>query len=184
MPHPGRPAARKHRIQRQDVILSDLSDERAYWSQPIAVPGLSYVTLPASAVLPAATDTLSAKDGVLSNGRITVTFDTVAGGVTSLKRDGVEYAGAAAENQRFGVPVLERVKSGKRTDLFDQPNLDYPDWNKAWHKDWVAQYDLPAPTDTRAAVTLGSAQVTQSFTLANGDKFVLDAERKILVGAR
>ena len=159
-----------HRIQRQDVILSDLSDERAYWSQPIAVPGLSYVTLPASAVLPAATDTLSAKDGVLSNGRITVTFDTVAGGVTSLKRDGVEYAGAAAENQRFGVPVLERVKSGKRTDLFDQPNLDYPDWNKAWHKDWVAQYDLPAPTDTRAAVTLGSAQVTQSFTLANGDK--------------
>ena len=33
-----------HRIQRQDVVMSDLSDDRAYWTAPIDVPALSYVT--------------------------------------------------------------------------------------------------------------------------------------------
>ena len=39
-----------HRIQRQDVIFSDLSDDRAFWSEPIEVPALSYVTMPAGAI--------------------------------------------------------------------------------------------------------------------------------------
>ena len=41
-----------HRIQRQDVVMSDLSDDRAYWTAPITVPALSYVTMPAADVLP------------------------------------------------------------------------------------------------------------------------------------
>jgi len=159
-----------HRIQRQDVVMSDLSDARAYWTAPIAVPALSYVTMPAAGVLPAETNSLSAKDGVLSNGRITLTLDQSAGGVTSLKLDGVEFAGAAAENLRFGVPVLEAIASGVRTDMFDQVNLESPDWHKAWHQDWKAQRDLPTVGETTATLSRGSAELAQTFVLANGDK--------------
>ena len=160
-----------HRIQRQDVVTSDLSDARAYWTAPIRVPALSYVTMPASGVMPAATDGLSAKDGVLANGRITLVLDQQAGGVTSLKRDGVEYAGAAAENLRFGVPVLERIASGVRTDMFDVVQLESPDWHKAWRLDWQAKRDMPATVAaTRETILRGSAEIAQSFALANGDK--------------
>lgn len=158
-----------HRIQRQDVVTSDLSDERAYWTAPIAVPGLSYVTIPAADVLPAETGKLSAKGGTLSNGRITLTLDP-AGGVSSLKLDGVEYAGPAAKDQKFGVPVLERI-DGARTDMFGPVDLDAADWNKAWNRDWKALRDAPTEvTETRETVSRGSAEITQSFVLANGDR--------------
>ena len=160
-----------HRIQRQDVVMSDLSEDRAYWTAPISVPALSYVTMPAANVLPAATGKLSAEGGVLANGRITITFDQKAGGVSSLKLDGMEYAGAPAEHLKFGVPVLERIESGIRTDMFDQVALEEPDWHKAWHTDWKARRDVPAAvTDTRADSVRGSATISQSFVLANGDK--------------
>jgi alpha-mannosidase len=160
-----------HRIQRQDVVMSDLSDDRAYWTAPVSVPALSYVTIPAADVLPADTGALTAKDGVLSNGRINVTLDRQAGGLTSLKLDGVEYAGAPAENLRFGVPVLERIATGRRTDMFDQVDLEYADWNKAWHKDWQAQRDLPlGVAETLETIGRGSAEIVQSFVLASGDK--------------
>eukprot|EP01035_Chromulina_nebulosa_P031146 gene31146-41496_t len=133
-----------HRIQRQDVVMSDLAEDRSYWTVPVAVPAFSYVTIPAADVMPAATTGVSAKDGVLSNGRVTLQLDPGRGGVVSLKLDGIEYAGAPAENLRFGVPVLERVASGVRTDMFDQVALEEPDWHKAWHTDWVAQRDMPA----------------------------------------
>ena len=35
-----------HRIQRQDVVLADTPDEYMFWSAPIEVPALSYVTMP------------------------------------------------------------------------------------------------------------------------------------------
>lgn len=160
-----------HRIQRQDVVMSDLSDERAYWTKPIAVPALSYVTLPAAGVVPNDNGKLSANDGVLSNGRLTVTLDQQGGGVTSLKLDGVEYAGAAAENLKYGVPVLERIASGIRTDMFDVVELESPDWHKAWHLDWKAKRDMPAKVaGTNAIIERGSAKISQSFELANGDK--------------
>ena len=121
--------------------------------------------------MPAATTHLSAKDGVLSNGRVTLKLDQQAGGVTSFKLDGVEYAGAAAENLKFGVPVLERVASGIRADMFDQVALEEPDWHKAWHRDWKALRNAPTGvSDTRAEIGRGSATLSQSFDLANGDK--------------
>jgi alpha-mannosidase len=160
-----------HRVQRQDVVMSDLSDDRAYWTAPIAVPALSYVTMPAAEVKPAAPGRLSAKDGVLSNGRITVVLDQKAGGLISMKRDGVEYAGAAAADLKFGVPVLERIKSGIRTDMFDVVELESPDWHKAWHLDWQARRDVPAAiADTQSNVARGSAEISQRFLLANGDR--------------
>ena len=109
---------------------------------------------------------------MLSNGRITLTLDQKAGGVTSLKLDGVEYAGAAAEDLTFGVPVLERIESGIRTDMFDQVALEEPDWNKAWHTDWKAERDVPAAVagTKRHCRSRGSATISQSFVLANGDK--------------
>lgn len=159
-----------HRIQRQDVVMSDLSDERAYWTKPISVPGLSYVTLPAEGVVPSATDKLSAKDGVLSNSRVTVKLDQQSGGLTSLTLDGVEYAGPAALNLHFGVPVLERIASGIRTDMFDTVDIESPDWHKAWHQDWKAERDQPTISDTRSAVERGSAQLSQHFVMSNGDR--------------
>jgi alpha-mannosidase len=160
-----------HRIQRQDVVMSDLLDERAFWTAPISVPALSYVTMPADGVVAAATSGLSAKDGVLSNGRIVLTLDHKTGGVASLTLDGAEYAGSAVENLIFGVPVLERLASGIRTDMFGDFDRESPDWNKSWNKDWEARRDLPASAETiRAIVERGSAELAQSFVLANGDK--------------
>jgi hypothetical protein len=69
--------------------MSDLSDDRAYWTAPIEVPALSYVTMPAADAMPAGNNGLSAQDGTLSNGEVTLVLDTVAGGVTSLKVAGV-----------------------------------------------------------------------------------------------
>ena len=83
-----------HRIQRQDVVMADTPDDQAFWSEPIEVPALSYVTMPASDVR-IAEGGLTATETSLSNGTLTVTFDA-KGGLASLKRDGVEYAGAGA----------------------------------------------------------------------------------------
>jgi len=159
-----------HRIQRQDVVMSDLSDSRAYWTQPISVPGLSYVTMQAGDVTPASVDSLVARDNVLSNGRVSVTFDSARGGLTSLKLDGVEFAGSPQTDIVFGVPVLERVASGKRTDMFDNVDIESPDWHNAWHRDWQAERKAATLSDTRTLVERGSAQFSQHFELANGDR--------------
>ncbi|HTN62386.1 MAG TPA: hypothetical protein VL147_12680, partial [Devosia sp.] len=147
---------------------------RAYWTAPIAVPALSYVTMPAAAALPAQTDALSAANGRLSNGRITLELDQTTGGVISLKLDGVDYAGAARPELKFGVPVLERIASGLRTDMFAAVDLESPDWHKAWHTDWQARRDVPASVEnTRASVQRGSAELAQRFVMANGDRIEL-----------
>jgi hypothetical protein len=160
-----------HRVQRQDVVMSDLSDDRAYWTAPIEVPGLSYVTMPAAGVLAADTKGLAAKNGELSNGRVKLTLDAKAGGVTSLVLDGVEYAGKSAENMRFGVPVLETATAGNRDDIFVLKDFESPDWFSGWNTNWGARRESPAKVDnTVEVVAAGRAQVTQSFTLANGDK--------------
>ena len=158
-----------HRIQRQDVLMSDLSDDRAYWIEAVELPPLSYRTIPASEVCMSDATNLSAKNGVLANGHITVTLDTEKGGVRTLQRDGVDYAGSAAEHLAFGVPVLERIASGKRTDMFDVVDIESPDWHKAWHKDWKAERVSGRLTGTSETVERGSARISQSFTLPNGD---------------
>ena len=158
-----------HRIQRQDVILADLADDVAFWSAPIDVPALSYVTLPAAAVRPAA-GALRAEGGGLSNGRVTVTLDGQRGGLTSLMLDGVEYAGAAAADARFGVPVLETVDAGTRDAIFDRIDIESPDWHKSWHTDWKASRTVPeAVADSGAIVARGRAEISQAFALPNGD---------------
>jgi len=159
-----------HRIQRQDVVLSDLADDRAFWTAPVTVPGLSYVTMPAATALPGETGSLSAKDGVLSNGRVTLRLDRDTGGVASLVVDGVEVRGPAEENLHFGVPVLERIASGVRTDMFENPDLDFPDWSRAWHTDWKAEYELGRLADTHEAMRRGSAEIAQHFVLPDGDR--------------
>jgi len=159
-----------HRIQRQDVVMSDLPEHGAYYIAPVDVPALSWVTIPAASVQMADSGKLSAKDGVLSNGRVTIAIDKAKGGVTSLKLDGVEYAGAASEHLTFGVPVLEKVASGIRTDMFDVVDIESPDWNNAWHKDWKAERHSGVLKDTSEVVERGSARVVQSFELPNGDK--------------
>src|SRR5690606_19898873 len=78
-----------HRIQRQDVVTSDLPEHGAYYMAPVEVPALSYVTIPAAKAAVMANGQLSAKDGVLSNGRVSVTLDA-AGGLSSLRVDGTE----------------------------------------------------------------------------------------------
>lgn len=158
-----------HRIQRQDVVTSDLPEHGAYYTDPVEVPPLSYVTIPAARAAVMANGSLSAKDGVLSNGRLTVMLDP-NGGLTSLKLDGTEYAGAAREHLKFGVPVLERVASGVRTDMFDQVDLESPDWHLAWHRDWQAERFSGKLVETTEAVERGNARIVQRFELPNGDK--------------
>jgi hypothetical protein len=160
-----------HRIQRQDVVMSDLSDDRAYWSAPIEVPALSYVTIPAADVMPAGNDGLSAQNGMLSNGEITVVLDTVAGGVTSLKVAGVDYAGKAGDMLRFGVPVLEEIATGDRDDMFVLRDVESPDWQDGWNLDWPAEREVPAKVETTTEiVAAGRAEIVQRFVLASGDR--------------
>ncbi|HVX80460.1 MAG TPA: hypothetical protein VHB23_03715 [Devosiaceae bacterium] len=160
-----------HRIQRQDVHITDLPDDRAYWSEAVEVPPLSYVTMPAADLEPAPTDALSAEDGALSNGLVTLKLDPVSGALTSLQREGVEYAGNGRGGLAFGVPVLEVVVAGTRDAIFDRIQVESPDWHEAWHKDWQAERTA-AKLDgaPEAVVDRGRAQIAQRFVLPNGDK--------------
>jgi alpha-mannosidase len=158
-----------HRIQRQDVVLSDLSDDRAYWTKPIEVPALSFVTMPAADATPD-TSPLTAKGGTLSNGRVAVTFDEKTGGVASLMLDGIECAGTATGIDRMGVPVLERVQAGTRDAIFAPIDVESPDWNLSWDTKWKAIREAGTLTGTRAVADKGRAEVAQTFTLPNDDR--------------
>ena len=159
-----------HRIQRQDVILSDLSDDRAFWSEPFAIPALSYVTLPAKDVKIGSGD-LTASGGRLANRRIAVEIDEVNGGLRSLKLDGVDYAGDGGDGVRFGVPVHEHPEPLTRDAIFDRIDIELPDWHKSWHTDWKAVREAPAkPEETRALVDRGRAEISQTFAFSNGDR--------------
>ena len=159
-----------HRIQRQDVVMSDLSDDRAYWSAPIAVPALSYVTMPAAGVKPATSAVREGRHAVeRPHDRHARPEEPAAS--PSLKRDGVEYAGAA------GNPGLWRTgarahRSGTR-DRHVRPRRT---------RDRRTGTRPGTPTGrpiatcrrrlSRRAKSLaaGSAGISQSFVLANGDK--------------
>ncbi|HVY51073.1 MAG TPA: hypothetical protein VHA07_05870 [Devosia sp.] len=158
-----------HRIQRQDVHLADSPEGYAYWTVPIEVPPLSYVTMPAADAKPADTAGLQAEAGRLSNGIVALEFDS-AGGLTSLKRDGVEYAGGAISGFRFGVPVLESIVGGKRTSMFDRVEVEKPDWSNAWHHDWAADRKAGVISGEARKVERGRAELSQNFELTNGDK--------------
>ncbi|WP_159592597.1 hypothetical protein [Chelativorans xinjiangense] len=159
-----------HRIQRQDVHMSDLADERAFWSAPVEVPPLSYVTIPAAALKPA-TGALTAEAGVLSNGLVSVEIDPATGGLNSLTRDGVEYAGQGPGGLAFGVPVLEVVTAGTRDAIFDRIKIDSPDWHEAWHRDWQADRQAAGREgEPQAIVERGRAEIGQSFAFGNGDR--------------
>lgn len=156
-----------HQIQRQDVVISDTPDERSFWTAPVAVPALSFVTMPLAGLQPAATDGLRADASGLGNGKIGVRFNE-SGAVTSLTRDGVEYA-TGFDQLGFGVPVRESVTTGKRTDMFDTVNYESPDWSTAWHTDWPATREVARLVDTTVATERGAVAVTQHFSFEGGD---------------
>ena len=156
-----------HRIQRQDVILSDLPDDRAIWTEPFALPPLSYVSIPAGEVRIATSP--KASGTTLANGRISAEVDP-SGGLASLTLDGKEYVGTA-EGMRFGVPVLEKPAAGNREAIFDRVDLDTADWNRAWHTDWVAERETARVAGAAETITAaGRAEIRQSFTFESGDK--------------
>ena len=157
-----------HRIQRQDVIFSDLSDDRAYWTDPVEVPALSFLTM-AAAEVKAATGRCQAEGSRLWNGILAIELDDHKGGLRSLKRDGVEYAGPASDGLAFGVPVLDRVNPPNRDAIFDRIDVESPDWNAFWHRDWKAIRDVGTLAETRALVDRGRAEIAQTFTLPSGD---------------
>jgi hypothetical protein len=137
--------------------------------------------MPAASVRTADTAALTASNGELSNSRIRLTLDAEAGGVSSLILDGVEYAGRSAENLRFGVPVLETATAGTRDDIFVIRDIESPDWFSGWNRDWTARRDAPAKADeTREVVASGRAEISQSFSLANGDK--VDVHYRLVPG--
>lgn len=158
-----------HRIQRQDVHFADSPESHAYWTAPVEIPPLSYITMPAADAKPADTAGLAASPGRLSNGIVTLTFDA-EGGLTSLTRDGTEYAGGPVSGFGFGVPVLESIVGEKRTSMFDRVEVEKPDWNKAWHNDWAADRKAGRFLGETQKVGGGRAELAQSFDLPNGDK--------------
>ena len=159
-----------HRIQRQDVVVSDLPDEHAFWTAPIDVPALSFRTMSAADVL-VADGALMADTERLSNGRLTVEFDAKAGGVTSLQLDGVEYAGTRPDRLRMGVPIIERPDPPTRDAIFRPIDLESPDWHKSWDTDWTAVRRAPKGVEeTEAVVERGRAEVRQTFVLHGGDR--------------
>lgn len=158
-----------HRIQRQDVHLADSPDAYAYWTAPMEIPPLSYITMPAADVQPADTAGLSASATSLGNGIVSLTFDA-KGGLTSLKRDGTEYAGGPVAGYGFGVPVVESIADGKRTSMFDRVDVVSADWGNSWHKDWAAERAGGTFTGEAHKVEHGRAELSQNFDLPNGDK--------------
>ena len=101
---------------------------------------------------------------------VTVRLDEKAGGLVSLKLDGVEYAGNASGIYRTGVPVLERVEAGTRDAIFAPIEIELPDWHKSWDTKWKAVRDAGTLTGTRAIVDRGRAELGQTFALPNGDR--------------
>jgi alpha-mannosidase len=159
-----------HRIQRQDVVFSDLPDAHCFWSAPIDVPALSYRAIPA-AEMRVADGALMADTERLSNGRLMVEFDANAGGVTSLQLDGVEYAGTGPHGLRMGVPVIERPDPPTRDSIFRPIDLESPDWHESWDTDWTAVRHMPKGVEEMGAIVeRGRAEVRQTFVLHGGDK--------------
>jgi hypothetical protein len=158
-----------HRVQRQDVVMADTPDDHAFWSAPVALQALSYVTIPASDVKIGSDEGLTATKTKLSNGKLTVTFDP-KGGVTSLRLDGGEYAGAGPDGLRLGVPVSEGPETGIREAIFARVDLNTPDWHKAWRQDWKAIRETATLVETTPLVARGRAEVTQNFSVRSGDR--------------
>ncbi len=158
-----------HRIQRQDVVLSDLSDDRAYWSAPVEVPGMSFITIPAADLKPAAANGLAASNVGLTNGVLSVVVDDKTGGITSLVIDGAEYVRNGGEPERFGVPVFERPEANDRDAIYARIDVESPDWYSFWDTKWKAVREAGRLTDTNAVVDKGRAEVRQTFTLSAGD---------------
>ncbi|MBZ9938688.1 hypothetical protein LB518_20495 [Mesorhizobium sp. BR1-1-16] len=156
-----------HRIQRQDVILSDLPDRVAIWTEPFEIPALGYVSVAASGIRAAASPKV---DGtVLSNGRLRAEIDP-AGGLKSLTLDGIDYVGAA-EGAVFGVPVLERPEAGTREAIFDRVDVEAAEWNKSWHTDWQAVRKAGAVVGDAEVITgQGRAEIRQNFAFSSSDR--------------
>ncbi|SHG27890.1 Glycosyl hydrolases family 38 C-terminal domain-containing protein [Kaistia soli DSM 19436] len=156
-----------HRVQRQDVIFSDLPDRHAIWTEPFELPALGYLSVSAASVRAAASPT--ADSMVLSNGRLRAEIDP-AGGLTSLTLDGIDYVGKA-EGVTFGVPVLERPEGGTREAIFDRVDVEAAEWNKSWHTDWSAVREAGKVSEDAEAITgQGRAEIRQSFTFSTGDR--------------
>jgi hypothetical protein len=72
---------------------------------------------------------------------------------------------------RFGVPVLEKIATGDRDDMFVLHDVESPDWQDGWNLDWPAERDVPTQAEaTTGIVAAGRAEIVQRFTLANGDR--------------
>ncbi|MDE0591488.1 hypothetical protein OU789_16235 [Halocynthiibacter sp. C4] len=161
----------RHLAHRQDVLMSDLPDSSAFWSQPIQIPPLSHVFLPASDVAPAEADNLYSTETSISNGLVTLELDRDTGGVTSVEREGREFSANFADDLRFGVPVAESIATDDRDDMFGPIDNETPDWNRSWKLDWPAKR-VPGRLTETVGPDIGRGQVSlsQVFELPGGDR--------------
>lgn len=159
-----------HVLQRQDVEFSDYSDDEMQMVE-VDLPALGYTVSPYAALRPAA-GTVEASDGLLRNGAIELRLDPRAGGVLSLKQDGIERIDPAWDFG-FGVPVRETPQPAERTSLYGPPvfnDLERSlDMHAAWHPDWIADREAGRLTGTTVRHGAGFADVVQSFAFQSGE---------------
>lgn len=157
-------------LQRQDKIFGEVLDEETV-SVSVDLPALGYAIVPQLDFKPRP-GKLDASEGHLANERVEVHFDSIGGGVTSLRVDGAERI--SGWDFRFGVPVLEAPETGARTAIYGPPrfaDLEHAlDLHQDWHTDWIARRSAAILQETRVRHGKGHCEVIQQFAHANGER--------------
>lgn len=156
-----------HHRQRLDGALAGIGEASTRWVD-VDLPALGYRTYPVAELPLAGSEGLEARPGALASSRVAIEFDAKAGGVRSLRVDGVEYAGAV-EGLRFGVPILERPSGGSRKEIME---LDFSRLEPAegWRKDWARDTFPGRLTEASSHAAEGAVEHRQTFALENGDR--------------
>ncbi len=161
----------RHLAHRQDVVMSDLPDSRAFWTDAITLPALSHVFMPLPAVTPANAASFEGSEGQISNGLVTLALDLASGGLDRLERDGRNHVAQFGDTLRFGVPVAEEISTTDRDDMFGAINNETPDWGQSWKTDWPATTRAARIVETSAPnAERGQISMSQTFELPTGDR--------------
>ncbi len=155
-----------HHRQRLDGSLSDLPESTTRWCD-VALPALGFRTIPLTELPLSPSEGLTAADDALASSRVQIEF-LEAGGVRSLRVDGVEYAGDV-EGLTFGVPVLQRPVGGDRKRIM---RLDFSLFEPAegWQRDWPRDTIPGRLLDRESRVVDGAVEHRQRFAMDNGDR--------------
>jgi alpha-mannosidase len=153
-----------HRM-RLDSALGNMPDTSKRWCQ-IDLPPLGYRTYAVSDLPLAEQAGLSLEELAICSDRVRIEF-LENGGVRSILVDGIEVVGSDSEFC-FGVPVLERPKSGARSDIM---KLDFSQFEPAdgWNPAWESVSYQGSLVESCAVDEQGTVSFSQTFEMENRD---------------